>query len=173
MNAARQANVAPDQVARILVAGQNRTDVGGSRRPKDLVEAIHSLPYFVASAVADKEFTWVHATEAKIFNPVVTRLMQLVEVDPAPPAVKYNWSWGGSVTIVTTVRRPIHQHRRRATRIRAARHRVDGRRRQIPRAHARTRSCQPREARRSWACSRFRAGEERLGTDAPAGACPS
>ena len=70
-------------------------DVGGSRRPKDLVEAIHSLPYFVASAVADKEFTWVHATEAKIFNPVVTRLMQLVEVDPAPPAVKYNWSWGG------------------------------------------------------------------------------
>ncbi len=102
MNAARQANVAPDQVARILVAGQNRTDVGGSRRPKDLVEAIHSLPYFVASAVADKEFTWVHATEAKIFNPVVTRLMQLVEVDPAPPAVKYNWSWGGSVTIVTT-----------------------------------------------------------------------
>ena len=102
MNAARQSNVAPDQVARILVSGQNRTDVGGSRRPKDLVEAIHSLPYFVASAVADKEFTWVHATEAKIFNPVVTRLMQLVEVDPAPPAVKYNWSWGGSVTIVTT-----------------------------------------------------------------------
>jgi len=102
MNAARQSSVAPDQVARILVSGQNRTDVGGSRRPKDLVEAIHSLPYFVASAVADKEFTWVHATEAKIFNPVVTRLMQLVEVDPAPPAVKYNWSWGGSVTIVTT-----------------------------------------------------------------------
>src|SRR5688500_3137594 len=42
MNAARQANVPPDQVARILVSGQNRTDVGGSRRPKDLVEAIHS-----------------------------------------------------------------------------------------------------------------------------------
>ena len=104
MNAVRQANVAPDQVAKILVAGPNRSDVGGSRRPKDLVEAIHSLPYFVASAVADKEFTWVHATEAKIFNPVVARLMQAVEVDPAPPAVKYNWGWGGSVTIVTTVR---------------------------------------------------------------------
>jgi 2-methylcitrate dehydratase PrpD len=102
MNASRQANVPPDQVAKILVAGPNRNDVGGSRRPRDLVEAIHSLPYFVASAVADKDFTWVHATEAKIFHPVVTRLMQLVEVDPAPPQVRYAWSWGGSVTIVTT-----------------------------------------------------------------------
>jgi 2-methylcitrate dehydratase PrpD len=101
MNAARQANVSPDEVTRILVAGPNRTTVGGSRRPKDLVEAIHSLPYFVASAVADKEFTWIHATEAKIFNPVVTRLMDLVEVDPAPPAVTYKWGWGGTVTIVT------------------------------------------------------------------------
>jgi 2-methylcitrate dehydratase PrpD len=101
INAARRANVPPEAVAKILVAGPNRTTVGGSRRPKDLVEAIHSLPYFVASAVADKDFTWVHATEAKIFNPVVTRLMDLVEVDPAPPAVIYNWSWGGTVTIVT------------------------------------------------------------------------
>jgi 2-methylcitrate dehydratase PrpD len=102
VNAARDADVPPDHVAKILVSGQNRTSVGGSRRPKDLVEAIHSLPYFVASAVADKDFTWVHATEAKIFNPVVARLMDLVDVDPAPPSVRYRWSWGGSVTIVTT-----------------------------------------------------------------------
>jgi 2-methylcitrate dehydratase PrpD len=101
VNASRQANVAPEEVAKILVAGQNRTTIGGSRRPRDLVEAIHSLPYFVASAVADRDFTWVHATEAKIFNPVVTRLMDLVEADPAPPPVKYNWGWGGTVTIVT------------------------------------------------------------------------
>ena len=101
VNAARQANAPPEDVAKILIAGPNRTTVGGSRRPKDLVEAIHSLPYFVASAVADKDFTWVHATESKIFNPVVTRLMDLVEVDPAPPAVKYEWGWGGTVTVVT------------------------------------------------------------------------
>jgi 2-methylcitrate dehydratase PrpD len=25
-----------------------------------------------------------------------------VEVDPAPPSVTYKWSWGGTVTIVTT-----------------------------------------------------------------------
>lgn len=101
VDAARKANVQPEHVAKILVAGPNRTTIGGSRRPKDLVEAIHSLPYFIASAVADKDFTWVHATEAKIFSPVATRLMDLVEADPAPPTVKYNWGWGGTVTIVT------------------------------------------------------------------------
>ena len=101
VNAIRKANVPPEDVAKILVAGPNRTTVGGSRRPKDLAEAIHSLPYFVASAVADRDFTWVHATDAKIFNPVVARLMDLVDVDPSPPAVTYKWSWGGTVTIVT------------------------------------------------------------------------
>ena len=102
VNVARQANVPADGVAQILIAGPDRTTVGGSRRPRDLVEAIHSLPYFVASAVADKEFTWIHATEGKIFDPVVARLMGLVELDPAPPPVTYKWSWGGSVTLVTT-----------------------------------------------------------------------
>jgi 2-methylcitrate dehydratase PrpD len=102
VNAARQAKVPADRVAQILIAGPDRTNIGGSRRPRDLVEAIHSLPYFVASAVADKEFTWVHATEGKIFDPVVARLMNVVELDPAPPQVTYKWSWGGSVTVVTT-----------------------------------------------------------------------
>jgi 2-methylcitrate dehydratase PrpD len=102
VNVAQEANVPADGVAKILIAGPDRTTVGGSRRPRDLVEAIHSLPYFVASAVADKEFTWIHATEKKIFDPVVARLMDLVDLDPAPPAVTYKWSWGGSVTLVTT-----------------------------------------------------------------------
>jgi 2-methylcitrate dehydratase PrpD len=102
VNVARQANVTADGVAQILIAGPDRTTIGGSRRPRDLVEAIHSLPYFVASAVADKDFTWIHATEGKIFDPVVARLMERVDLDPAPPKVTYKWSWGGSVTLVTT-----------------------------------------------------------------------
>jgi 2-methylcitrate dehydratase PrpD len=102
VNAARQANVPADAVAKILIAGPDRTNIGGSTRPRDLVEAIHSLPYFVASAVADKEFTWIHATEGKIFDPVVARLMNVVDLDPAPPSVTYKWNWGGSVTLVTT-----------------------------------------------------------------------
>jgi 2-methylcitrate dehydratase PrpD len=28
-------------------------------------------------------------------------LMDLVDVDPSPPPVSYDWNWGGTVTIVT------------------------------------------------------------------------
>jgi 2-methylcitrate dehydratase PrpD len=101
VNAARQANVPSDQIAAVLVSGsQIRTIVAG-QHPKDMVEAIHSLPYFIASAVADKDFSWVHATPAKIHDPSVARLIDLVAPDPAPPPVRYDWSWGGTVTIVT------------------------------------------------------------------------
>ena len=69
--------------------------------PRDQVEAIHSLHYFLASAVADKDFSWVHATPEKIHNQAVARLIGLVEADPSPPPVHYDWSWGATVTIVT------------------------------------------------------------------------
>src|SRR5687768_13824608 len=55
-----------------------------------------------ASPSRTRSAIWIHATEGKIFNPVVARLMDLVELDPAPPPVTYKWSWGGSVTLVTT-----------------------------------------------------------------------
>ena len=69
--------------------------------PRDFVEAIHSLSYFVASAVADKDFSWIHVTPEKIGSPVVARLMDIVEADPAPSTVRYVWGWGGTVTVVT------------------------------------------------------------------------
>jgi 2-methylcitrate dehydratase PrpD len=100
--AAREGNVAPNDVARILVAGPSVRAMFGSREPKDYVEAIHSLPYFVASAVADKDFTWIHATPDKISDPIVRRLLPLVDRDPSPPPVQTRWSWAGTVTIVTT-----------------------------------------------------------------------
>jgi 2-methylcitrate dehydratase PrpD len=101
VNAARLSNVPPDEVAKILVAGPQLRSIGRGRPPKDLVEAIHSIHYFLASAVADKDFTWIHATPEKIDNPAVARLIGLVEADPSPPAVRYDWSWGGTVTLIT------------------------------------------------------------------------
>jgi 2-methylcitrate dehydratase PrpD len=100
-NAARQANVSPEEVARILVSGpQNRTVIDTSV-PKDMIEAIHSQAYFVASGVADKDFSWVHASDAKIHRPIITRLLALVEADPSPSPHRYEWTYGASVTIVT------------------------------------------------------------------------
>jgi 2-methylcitrate dehydratase PrpD len=102
VNAAREADVAPDRIASILVSGPQLGSVGGEAPPADLIEAIHSLPYFLASAVADRDFSWVHATPDKIASPAMAQLIGRVRSDPAPPAVDYAWSWGGTVTIVTT-----------------------------------------------------------------------
>jgi 2-methylcitrate dehydratase PrpD len=101
VNAARQSGAAPEEVARILVSGPQIRTLARSQPPKDLIEAIHSLQYFLASAVADKDFSWIHATPEKIHNPAMTRLIGLIEADPMPPPVHYDWSWGGTVTIVT------------------------------------------------------------------------
>jgi 2-methylcitrate dehydratase PrpD len=105
VNAARQADVPPEEVAKILLSGPQKGSITYSKRPpKDMIEAIHSLPYFVASAVADKDFSWVHITPEKIHRPVIARLIGLVEYDehdPAAAAVHYDWNWGGTVTIVT------------------------------------------------------------------------
>jgi 2-methylcitrate dehydratase PrpD len=100
VNAARQSATPPEEVAKILVSGP-QIRIGRGQPPEDLVEAIHSLHYFLASAVADKDFSWVHATESKIHSPAVTRLIGLVELDPTPTPYAYQWGWGGTVTIVT------------------------------------------------------------------------
>ena len=101
VNAIREAGVLPGEVARILISGPNRTNVGGSRRPQNYAEGITSLPYFVASAVADREFSWIHATPEKMFATTIYPLIDMVEIDPSPPEVRYEWNWGGTVTIVT------------------------------------------------------------------------
>ncbi|HEX5369779.1 MAG TPA: MmgE/PrpD family protein, partial [Dehalococcoidia bacterium] len=99
INAAREGNVAPDEVASIRVSGPRMRTQIGHRHPTDLVGAIHSLPYYLAAATADKDFSWEHATMEKIGDPVIGRLQDLVEVDPDPPSVDYSWGWGSTVVI--------------------------------------------------------------------------
>jgi 2-methylcitrate dehydratase PrpD len=101
VNAIREAGVPAADVVRILIAGRNGTSIEGSRRPMDYTSAITSLPYFVASAVNDRDFSWVHATPEKMFDPALHPIMDRVETDPEPPAVEYEWGWGGTVTLVT------------------------------------------------------------------------
>ena len=100
LNAARESRVPAEDVAKILVAGPQSRAVAG-KPPKDMIEAIHSLSYFIASAVADKDFSWVHAEPAMIQRPVIAHLIGLVEQDPSPSTVHYDWGWGATVTIVT------------------------------------------------------------------------
>ena len=99
INAASEGNVNPDEVAAIKVSGPRMRNQIGHRHPTDLVGAIHSLPYYLAAATLDKDFTWVHATLEKITDPTIGKLQDLVEVDPNPPAVDYTWGWGATVII--------------------------------------------------------------------------
>jgi 2-methylcitrate dehydratase PrpD len=102
VEAARRADVGPEQIARILVSGPRHRSLPVEQPPADLIEAIHSLPYFLASAVADRDFSWVHATPEKIASAPMAALIGRVGIDPAPPAIDYAWGWGATVTIVTT-----------------------------------------------------------------------
>ena len=101
MNAAREGNVDPDAVERITVSGPRLRAQIGHKRPKDLVEAIHSMPYFVAAAVVDKDFSWQHATPEKYLDEGIGLVQELVEVDPDPAEGfdHYTWGWGATVTI--------------------------------------------------------------------------
>ena len=49
VNATRQAGVAPEDVIKILVSGPQSRTIAAVKPPKDMIEAIHSLPYFLAS----------------------------------------------------------------------------------------------------------------------------
>jgi 2-methylcitrate dehydratase PrpD len=61
----------------------------------------HSPAYFVAAGAADREFSWVHATPAKIADPVIHRLIDRVRVGPPPVEHAARYRQGATVTIRT------------------------------------------------------------------------
>ena len=164
MTAARRANVPASDVARILVHGRG---VGGSRNPKDYAEAIHSLPYFLACAVADKDFTWIHATPAKFRDPAIARLMGLVEADRIGRSGQVPMGLGRHGHGRDHVGRAVHEHDRRAARVRPARHRMERRRRQVPRADAGFQIARGAHRGKPQGDPRLRAGQADVRVDEP------
>jgi len=102
IQASKQANVPVADIARIIHSGPPKTSITYEPVvPKDMVEAIHSLPYFLATGVADRTFDWSHITLEKMRRPEIARLIALVEYEPVPASAHYDWNWGGTVTLVT------------------------------------------------------------------------
>ena len=99
INAAREGNVAAAAVESIRVSGPRFRALVGHKHPTDLVGAIHSLAYYLAAAVADREFSWQHVSMEKVLDPEIGRLQDLVEVEPMTDASLYTWGWGATVTI--------------------------------------------------------------------------
>ena len=65
-NAAREGNVAPDEVQAIILSRPGMTTLYGPRHPKDLIDMAHSAAYFAAAGVRDQRFGWDHASPHKI-----------------------------------------------------------------------------------------------------------
>ena len=102
IEASKQANLPAGEIARIIHSGPAKTSITYEPRvPADMVEAIHSLPYFLATGIADRTFDWSHITAQKMHRPEIARLVGLVEYEPVPAGMRYDWNWGGTVTLVT------------------------------------------------------------------------
>jgi len=101
-NAARDGRVVPDGVESITLSRPGVTTLAGPRHPTDLIGMAHSPAYFLAAGVADQGFSWVHATQAKIADPVIHRLIEKVRVGPPPSADVERYRQGATVTIRTT-----------------------------------------------------------------------
>jgi 2-methylcitrate dehydratase PrpD len=100
-NAARDANIAPGEVASIVISRPGMTTLPAPLHPADLIDMAHSPAYFAAAGVADHAFTWAHASGGKIADPVIHRLIDLVRVGPPPTDDAARYRQGATVTIHT------------------------------------------------------------------------
>jgi hypothetical protein len=58
-NAAREGNIAPQDVESITVSRPGFTALTGPLHPTDLISMAHSPGYFLAAGVADHSFSWM------------------------------------------------------------------------------------------------------------------
>jgi 2-methylcitrate dehydratase PrpD len=100
-NAARAGNISPDEVETITLSRPGLTALSGPTHPTDLIDMAHSPAYFLAAGVADKDFSWVHATEAKIMDPVIHQLLDKVRVGTPPTEHIERYKQGATVSIRT------------------------------------------------------------------------
>jgi 2-methylcitrate dehydratase PrpD len=100
-NAARAGHVRPDDVETITVSRPDMTALTGPLHPTDLIDMAHSPAYFLAAGVADCDFSWVHATPARIADPVIHQLIDKVRVGPPPTEHVEQYRQGATVIIQT------------------------------------------------------------------------
>jgi len=100
-NAARAGQIAPDDVETITLSRPGVTALTGPIHPTDLIDMAHSPAYFLAAGVADHSFSWLHASQAKITDPVIHQLIDKVQVGTPPTQQVEQYKQGATVTIRT------------------------------------------------------------------------
>ena len=106
-NAARDGDIDPERVDSITVSRPGMTALTGPLHPADLIDMAHSPSYFLAAGVADRDFSWAHASPEKIADPRIHRLIDKVRVGPPPTDHLARYRQGATVTIRTTDGRTV------------------------------------------------------------------
>jgi 2-methylcitrate dehydratase PrpD len=100
-NAARDGKIAAQDVESITISRPGMTALTGPLHPKDLIGMAHSPAYFVAAGVADQEYSWMHASAAKIADPTIHRLIDKIMVGAPPIENAARYRQGATVAIRT------------------------------------------------------------------------
>src|SRR5262249_27693445 len=111
-NAAIAGNVAPADVVQIVLSAPKYRTLSGPKHPSDLIGVAHSPTYFVAAAIADKGYGWIHAAPEKVADPMIARLIDKIVVDanPAPYPDRFPHHHGATVTITLQDGRQFAAH---------------------------------------------------------------
>jgi 2-methylcitrate dehydratase PrpD len=111
-NAAIAGNVDPADVAGIMLSSAKYRTLPGPKHPTDLIGVAHSPAYFIAAAVADRGYDWIHASPAKLADPVIGQLIDKVTVDPNPQPYpdRFPHHHGATVTITLKDGRQFSDH---------------------------------------------------------------
>ena len=111
-NAAIAGHVDPADVADIRLSSAKYRTLPGPRHPTDLIGVAHSPAYFIAAAVADRDYGWIHVSPTKVADPVIRQLIDKVTVDPNPPPYpdRFPHHHGATVTITLKEGRQFSAH---------------------------------------------------------------
>jgi 2-methylcitrate dehydratase PrpD len=100
--AAKLGRIDPSEVDDIVISSSVQwTKFKGEPHPCNLVDAAHSLYYFVAASIVDGQFTWEHMDPVKMADPVIAALQDKIVFDPNPELLpdRFPHHHGGTVII--------------------------------------------------------------------------
>jgi 2-methylcitrate dehydratase PrpD len=103
-NAAIAGDVDPHDVASIVLSSAKYRTLPGPKHPTDLIGVAHSPAYFIAAAIADRGYGWIHVSPEKVADPVIARLIDKITVDPNPPPYPDRFPHHHGATVTITLR---------------------------------------------------------------------
>ncbi len=100
-NISLEANIRPEEIEEVVISAVQMKDWMSPNHPRNLISAAHSVVYFVAAAIVDKGFTWIHMNPEKMIDPVIRSLQDKVvfDLNPAPLPDRFTHRHGGTVTM--------------------------------------------------------------------------